>query len=873
MSTTRRTFLGSAGTLALYGCASRLDHVCTICTDRSALREVDPARLPVLRADALEEARELFAWLMSRGWLALFETEIDPMSPVDARLFQRGRIPPKGFEDCAGVRAIQPGHPQLSLLYHALASADVVLPHDGGSSAARYPGVEHLDALESFIYRLDPDPASAGPETALAVLAYEYRPAARTPHGKHADLVFSRTGIGRVGEVAWSYDPKRRAFDSRPRSPAEDRKIAVLPARFGLFLVEKLSVEAAEAECTYAGVPSDVDRVQNVLRPLRKVCSGDPVLAGSELRFGEYHYTDKLRRLFHSLEDDDYRSRRCAAPGPIEASSLDYELDRPPFVRSSADLNSAERPLVELHPVGSSVLLASRPDRLVREARLPNGHLVRFKVPRANAHNRRYRTLKLWDRRGRESWGAVMEVFFRRSRAISLRAPRNAPMFVNIRHEVVIDDHGEHTKLREPKGTDVGGYEAVAFEDDICNGCVTVLAGHTPLPLEVLPAYSIVTAPDFLPLVDIGDLQSYDSHFLEGNVTQASVVRRPADPGIWHPGGQKRAFPTRRSGFDVDAGDTVTAVVSQPPEDHLPCTSSEGVVRRPGLDAQSSLPDAASGVFYPGWDVTYAGEDQAQFLTTSTLGAPFAEDLKLCAAANGMWPVAAPDAARTFQGSLTYPLRHRGSPTAIPLLDAELGFHPKSTAATVHGRPDTPGWDGEHGPFLTVDSTRRLVVSYADIETVDYVSNVMHGRFHPEVLRELRSDELVERMDALAASIHQIDSPQRQVRQTRYWLISVERVKSWASERPKAWGIPPELFPPESLDPCVHPAGADQRGFLLVFALTRGERDPAGDGRRLLRACHEIAVCGTARASDGRVRVAALRWRKWCGWKRVKGSA
>ena len=103
-----------------------------------------------------------------------------------------------GFEDYSlnGTRAIEPGRPDLSLLFHALASPDVVLPPMAGvpAPAASYPTLQEIDALENYIFSLRPPAPSDLTGTVVAVFSYEYRPAYATTHKRQADYVFSPHG-------------------------------------------------------------------------------------------------------------------------------------------------------------------------------------------------------------------------------------------------------------------------------------------------------------------------------------------------------------------------------------------------------------------------------------------------------------------------------------------------------------------------------------------------------------------------------------------------------------------------------------------------------------------------------------------------------
>ena len=121
------------------------------------------------------------------------------------------------FAEFGGCRAIQPGDPAMSLLYHALASA-CVRPLDSQGSllpATAFPTLAQIDLLENYIHARARAP---GDLSALvpAVFAYEYRPSSKTPHGRHADLVYARTGVSRTGTHPARFDPVHRTHLTEP---------------------------------------------------------------------------------------------------------------------------------------------------------------------------------------------------------------------------------------------------------------------------------------------------------------------------------------------------------------------------------------------------------------------------------------------------------------------------------------------------------------------------------------------------------------------------------------------------------------------------------------------------------------------------------
>ena len=111
-----------------------------------------------------------------------------------------------GFEDFAssGVRGIEPGKPALSLLFHALANANVTMDAKGNPLQI-YPTAAELETVMNYVYGSQPPSLQQlkelanGAPMAVVVFANEYRPAPDTVHKEQADMCFSRTGISRVG--------------------------------------------------------------------------------------------------------------------------------------------------------------------------------------------------------------------------------------------------------------------------------------------------------------------------------------------------------------------------------------------------------------------------------------------------------------------------------------------------------------------------------------------------------------------------------------------------------------------------------------------------------------------------------------------------
>ena len=93
------------------------------------------------------------------------------------------------------------------------------------------------------------------------------------------------------------------------------------------------------------------------------------------------------------------------------------------------------------------------------------------------------------------------------------------------------------------------------------------------------------------------------------------------------------------SGFRGD-DDTVTSIVTALQRIDL-------LKPKPGAPTtkrHAALPDAAAGIFAPGWDTSgdrVPGAEGQTHLSSYGLGSPFPEDAKLCAALSTFWPAVA----------------------------------------------------------------------------------------------------------------------------------------------------------------------------------------------------------------------------------------
>lgn len=681
-----------------------------------------------------------------------------------------------GFNDFhrLATRGVTPGRPEQSLLYHALASPNV---HPAGSVTPSadphdYPTLDELDTLENYVYSLAAgavDPAT----TLIAVFAYQYREASRTAHLRHADMAYSRTGVARVGTAAPRYDASRRGFWVVPEAGGD--AIAALPARYGVFLARR--AKPGPGGTVQGGHSGAAD--EDFIFPVHKLFAGTECLAGHDLslRFLEFHRNDKLR-MTHRLP---------ASEGglPVPAG---FDIEASPYVRDSSNGGG----LVDLRTAGASTLLVPvHRSHLVRTVDQAHGaagtrRLLHFTVPpRRTVRGRPTRFVD-----------STLEI-------PAFGEDRLAPEYVNIRQRIdpagpvnqAPVDLNALSAANFRQAMTQGGYAAAHFADDTCDGCVEARVDGLPPQLENLPAFSLVTAPDFFPLADQFELETDPT---VDRVEPLSKGRLPVNPQLPRP-----SNPTVPAFERVDR--TVTAVVGA-----TATGPQASIVGHPNR-AVSFLPDSASNVFAPGWDSSRSRDALGQFLTSSGLGSPFPEDAKLCAALASFWPAVAPDNGRTF-GNV-------GFGNQLPMLDAELGFHPRHPRVLDGTVASHRGWDGEFGPFFErIDNEPH--VNFVPIERSDYVVRALQGQIKVSLTAEVQTEDLIARHQALAACHAILQLPSN----TGVCLVVVERVADWSAA---AAGVPAL-------------AGT---GFLLEFAEMAEPTKPTAEIGRVVRAVRRLHVC------------------------------
>ncbi|RUT02748.1 hypothetical protein DSM106972_056680 [Dulcicalothrix desertica PCC 7102] len=607
------------------------------------------------------------------------------------------RVP--GFEDFAieGRRGIQAGNPARSLLFHALACCNVTTV--AGRLLQGFPTLAEIDVVENYIYGVQAPSvrelrARAGRQPlAIVVFANEYRPAPETVHRKHADMCFSRTGVARVGTAQPKYDASKRGFI--PFVEGEPNSFRVLPARYSAYV----AVQSRGNQDAFGPMRSQQgDSGLNFWVPLHKLFAGDECIRGLDLQvnFDTHHVNEKLRRIHLVLKNAGWGQP---------------DINNPPFIFTEGIAELA----TNLN-FGAGLLLPVVHPNLV-EAATYKGKPLTYKVQPTD------------------------DVL---SSSIMIPAMgeggqyRSAPEYVHARHRVLAN--GQIQNLNDlPNVVETvkkGGYDALHYIDFTGDGWVEALCPQLAVDIpRNIPAYSLVTAPDFFPNCDQGELLDWTQQSVPSAIRQ----------GLWRIppeslSDDRIAANIQIQGANFRAEDkTVTAIISLPL--HRPEVRQTSLNVRPTM-RHTHLPDGAAGFFAPGWDVSIDRSGNVEHLAAYGLGSPFPEDSKLCAALSTFWPAVAPDTARTYVPKLDWP-------TVSPLTDEEIG------------QSGNLPWDGIQGPKV-VSNNGKVVIEYADYDHTDYVENTLNNKFSLSLTGKVDVSEYQARVLAMANVYRMFNATTRQ---------------------------------------------------------------------------------------------------------------
>ena len=591
----------------------------------------------------------------------------------------------EGFEDFAfqGRRGIEAGSPAQSLFFHALASPNVITGANGSNLTA-FPTLAELEVIENYVYGVKPPSLlelqvrAQGAPLAIVVFASEYRPAPETVHRKHADLCFSRTGVARVGTAEALYEPQRRGF--LPFIEGDPFAFRVLPARYSAYIaVQRQGNKDSFGPMRF----QEGDASRSFWVPLHKLFNGTECIRRRNLHvtLNARHVNEKLRRIHQVLKN---------------AGWGEPDISNPPFIFTDGIAEWTTKP-----DFGTSLLIPVVHPNLVEAAEY-QGKPLTFRVP-ANSQTL-YSSLSI----------------------SPVREARRAPEYVHARHKLLPNGQQEDLNNQQDvaRAVAAGGYDARHYIDFTGDGWIEALCPELAVAIpRRVPAYSLVTALDFFPNCDQRELMDWWEQSVPSMLKQR-IWRIPPETLS-----DERLAPNLQlENADFRPEDkTATAIVS------LPLTGS---VQQMPLDVpettrHSYLPDAAAGVFAPGWDVSFdRSEDNVEHLASYGLGSPFPEDAKLCAALSTFWPAVAPDAARTFEPNPNWP-------TASPLTDEEIG--------QIGNLP----WDGVPGP-RRVTRDGKDWVEYADLAHADYVENALQKKFSLALTGQVEVRQYEARLLAMA---------------------------------------------------------------------------------------------------------------------------
>ncbi len=604
-----------------------------------------------------------------------------------------------GFGDfnVAGTRAVEPGQPDRSLLYHALASPTVVT--DGqGNELRGFPTLAEIEAVENYVYGAVPPTLQElrrranGHKLGMVVFAPQYQSAPMSVHGHHAELCFARSGIARLGTLGPLYDARARSFvaldDARPFD------FRVVPRRFAAFLAVEMP-GAPDIFGPQDPLPDDRERAFWV--PIHKLFSGRECIDGLDLQV-ELHRglrNDELA-MFHRFLDLNGLANNWSGA----------DLEDFPFVIKDAMIGS-----ISQRPDFGEGMLEPRPGPLITPAQY-EGRLLTFPVD--GRYTSDPANLQLSSLQVLPSVSTSHEPRYMADAA--QRTQRPSPQYVNIRHRLLSNGQIENLNQRPDMNEIIrrGGYETLHYIDGAGDGWVEVHCPQLKHSVDaVLPAYCMVALPDFFPKVTQRALMLW----------WRDKVPKPVREAIWAIEplalSQTRiaANITLPVAFSLD-DTTITAIVSQPTDGPGPVQTPNG----PWTVQKTGMPDGSPGLFDPGWDTSqgvYFNDPNAplrKFMAGYGLGSPFIEDAKLCAALGAYWPGVAPDATRTFEPDKRIGGQPYAYPTIVPLTDQEIGSTPLDDGRFMP-------WDGVHGPKATTFEGRP-VAAYSDATRVDYIDLV-----------------------------------------------------------------------------------------------------------------------------------------------------
>lgn len=601
-----------------------------------------------------------------------------------------------GFGDfnVAGVKAIEPGEPDLSLLYHAFASP-LVRADRAGNPLKDFPTLAEIEAVENLVYGAaapsfeELRAMASGRPLGIVVFATQYQPAPRSVHGTHAELCFARAGIGRVGDAEPLYDGMNRYFSTGVEG--DPFKFRVVPRRFAAYLAVKVEGQAGNFG---PQDPLDGDQNRSYWVPLHKLFAGPECIKGMDLQL---EMTSGLRNDLIS------KFHKWLQRGGRKSEWRGEQLEEFPFVVKDEKIGA----LSTRSDFGSGVL-EPVPNPLVRHAEYEGKKLTfhvdpSFVAESANVQSTSWMVL--------DAAPGEMPLYMDDA---AQDYDRQAPQYVNFRHRVNPDGSVESLSENEDMYEIIGkgGYEALHFVDGAGDGWVEASCPQIDAQVDDhIPAYAMIGLPDFYPQLNQRDLMLW----WKNDVPDAIRSGLFAVPPLALSQTRIAANIDLPVGFSIE-DDTVPAIVSHFKKAIGPRQKTNGG----DFHNKVGMTDGSPGLFDPGWDSSqgyhYKGPDipPQRFLAGYGLGSPWIEDAKLCAALGAYWPGVAPDSTRAFSPGKVLSGMEYPWPSVAPMTDEEIGIVPMPDGTLLP-------WDGVRGPQLVQSGPFRYAV-YQDMGHVDYIT-------------------------------------------------------------------------------------------------------------------------------------------------------
>ena len=284
-----------------------------------------------------------------------------------------------GFGDFAlhGGKAIEPGQPDQSLLYHALAAPSVVATRNG-TKLRGFPTLAEIETVENYIYAsrkatLDElRKGVAADDLSIVVFALHYRNAPMSANGRHAQLCFARTGIAHLGTIEPYYDPKLRSYASVDDARPYDFRVT--PRRFATYLAKR--VTGFDGKFGLQD-PQEGDISREFWVPVHKLFSGKECIANMDLEI----------QLSSGMRNDCIGSFHRVMQGQgLTTGWTGNDLEQFPFVIKDEMIAS----LSKQEDCGEGVVVP-KPAPLIREAKY-KGKLLTF--PRHNSLSRNAKNIQ-----------------------------------------------------------------------------------------------------------------------------------------------------------------------------------------------------------------------------------------------------------------------------------------------------------------------------------------------------------------------------------------------------------------------------------------------------------------------------------------------